>query len=222
MRSRLTGLWARWSDSSLRTRLIVLTTLAFLLILAAVAFVSSQLLQASVSQALGERQVLAQLMAERVEAQLVAAQRDLGEAVQDERLDLEDGDMGPEEPWLNGLYDSGGLFKRIILLDPRGNVLLVAPPSPDLATRNMAEPPYGVRLPLEPAPLIQPGVGFQSGMPGLRMIQPIHSPKGGTVGYLLGWVDTGDPRALPLLYPYAPGQGGFTDLVDESGRVLIE
>lgn len=212
---------ARWRGASLRVHLLVEFSLAFGIVLLAFLYLSAQSLDVTTSQALEERRVVAQLMAERIDGQLAHATDMLGASQFDLAVDLEDGNPIPEREWIQALFDRSALFKRLLLMDADGTVLWTAPYSETMIGIVMSEPPYSVRLNVTTQPSFLTRVGPNTQKPGLAIVQPLLSPRSGIVGYLDGWIDLTEPRASALLFPYAPGGQGYTDLVDEKGLILM-
>jgi hypothetical protein len=165
-----------WYRASLRARLILQVCVALGVVLTAFVLVSLQALDTSTRQALDERQVVARLMAERVDTQLDAARHTLEDALTDSRLVLDDGNVEPEQLWLDGIYRGANLFKRLFLLDARGVVLATAPEPTSLVGENMSAPPYNVRLAMLASPVFLPGVGVRTQKPGIQVLDPIAGP----------------------------------------------
>jgi signal transduction histidine kinase len=203
--------------------LLVQLLISFGVILAAFLFISIKEIDNSTQQALQERQLVAQLMAERADNQMSYAQRVLENAIQDPDMDLDDGDLEPEKKLLQGVFEHSSLFKRVLLMNSSGIVTWLAPYTPD-ATRligvDMAAAPYNIPFSGATQPFFYEMLGVRTQTPGIALLLPIRSPKGGTAGYLSGWIDTADPRAQPLYFPYDP-RSGVADLVNARGMILV-
>jgi signal transduction histidine kinase len=212
---------SRWRGASLRVHLLVEFGLAFGLILLAFLYVGVQALNSSTALALEERVVVAQLMAERIDGHLSRARETIHAALADASIELQDENPVPERELVQSLYDRSALFKRIVLMDASGIVLWTAPYTETMIGINMSDPPYNVRLAFAAEPSFAVNIGRNTQKPGVAIVHPIVSSHGGIAGYLSGWIDLSDPRATPLLFPYAPGGAGYSDLVDDQGLVLM-
>ncbi len=215
---------------SLRSQLLVQTALGVGIVLAALVAISAQTLNASTQQILEERKVTAVVLAEGFSSQLDHAMGMLEGAVDEERKqsDADTADLDGRLP--QRAYGQSVVFTRVDLLGADGVELGTAPSTDHQAGMDMTLPPYSIPISQATRPIYVATDGAETRGPGVALVVPICGPTGDITGYLVGWIDLSDPRAKSLFQPHEPAgggaiypqeSGGYTDLVDEHGTVIV-
>ena len=206
---------------SLRKRITLTIITGISIILLTFGIAGYYIIQGNIDRSLNEKLALARLIGNNVDNTIKDNIGRLYDISMSGKIDLLDGDFGPEREALRTAYQYSIFTDGVFLLDAEGNVLLNYPAKiRDAAINVTSIEPIGRVLSLG-RPVVSNMYTLEpTKKQVLFVLVPLKDKRGNTVGVAGGEIDPTSPSMTRILGLISIGKHTFIDIVDLNGVVI--
>ncbi len=208
---------------SLQRRISLLVILGLAVGLGLFGFIGIQALNESNEQVLRERLTMAGLVADHIDSMLHHAVDELENTVRSPGIDLDDGNMEPEQAVLHDAYSELVIFTHnVFLLDTKGQILLTEPYDEKAKGAIFSnQPSISQTLSTGHSTVSDLTQDPVSGQPIVVVAVAVRNRAGQVTGVLGGTFDLLQPTIGGFIQPIRLGKTGYVEIVDSNGLVIL-
>ncbi len=191
-----------------------------LIILVSVGITSNFIVRGSIEHSLDNRLVLASVIGQNIDYMLKSNITRLHDISLSGKVDLDDGDLGPEKRALRTAYEYSIFTDGIFLMDKSGNVVATYPHK-DEGGINLMGIPYVVRTLTEQRPVVSDVYEVSPTMKKvIFVLVPLKDKDGEIMGVAGGEINPANYMFTNILRSTPSGKDTLIELIDSHGTII--